>query len=127
MDCPMVLVERDNGKLAGFYMLTSSGIPLDEIPAVMGRKLPRYPRVPAVLIGWLARDIGFRGQDIGSMLLHDAFARIATTPVAAHAIFADAIDDAAAEFYRRHLFEPFTARPRSLFLLLATALASMRT
>jgi ribosomal protein S18 acetylase RimI-like enzyme len=115
-----VLVEKQTGKIAGFYTLTSSNIPLTAIPQGMARKLPRYPNVPAVLIGWLARDIGFRGQNIGSMLLYDAFARIATSPAAAYAIFADAIDDEAAEFYKKHLFTPFAAKPRSLFLPLAT-------
>jgi ribosomal protein S18 acetylase RimI-like enzyme len=122
-----VLVERDSGKLAGFYTLTSSSIPLDEMPPVMARKLPRYPIVPAVLIGWLARDIGFRGQNIGAMLLYDAFARIAKSPVAAFAIFADAIDDEAVAFYRKNLFIPFAAKPRSLFLPVATALDAMRS
>ena len=122
-----VLVERDSAKLAGFYTLTSSSIPLDEIPAAMARKLPRYPRVPAILIGWLARDIGFRGQDVGAMLLYDAFARIATSPVGAHAIFADAIDDDAVAFYKKNLFIPFAAKPRSLFLPIATALDTMRS
>jgi ribosomal protein S18 acetylase RimI-like enzyme len=122
-----VLVERDSRKLAGFYTLTSSSIPLDEIPAAMARKLPRYPRDPAVLIGWLARDVEFRGQNIGAMLLYDAFARIEKSPIAAHAIVVDAIDDEAMTFYKKHLFVPFAARPRSLFLPVATALDTIRS
>jgi ribosomal protein S18 acetylase RimI-like enzyme len=121
-----VLVEGESGKVAGFYTLTSSSIPVDEIPPALARKLPRYPRVPAVLIGWLGRDVGFRGQNIGAMLLYDAFARIATSPIGAYAIFADAIDDEAAAFYRKHLFIPFAAKPHSLFLPVATALAAVR-
>jgi ribosomal protein S18 acetylase RimI-like enzyme len=115
------LVETKNEKLAGFYTLSSSNIPLTEIPSELARKLPRYPSVPAVLIGWLARDLAFEGQGIGAMLLYDAIARIGASPVGAHAIFADAIDDAAAAFYRKHLFTPFATKPMSLFLPLATA------
>ncbi len=45
------------------------------------------------------------------MLLHDAIARIGASPVGAHAIFADAIDEAAVDFYREHLFTPFATKP----------------
>lgn len=116
-----LLVETESKKLAGFYTLSASNIPLTEIPSDIARKLPRYPSVPAVLIGWLARDIAFSGQGVGAMLLYDAVTRIRRSPIGAHAIFADAIDDAAAAFYRKHLFTPFATKPMSLFLPLATA------
>jgi ribosomal protein S18 acetylase RimI-like enzyme len=117
-----VLVESQSSRIAGFYTLSSSGIPLTEVPPDLAKKLPRYPTVPAILIGWLGRDTHFRGRDIGPRLLYDAIARIATSPVGAHAIFADAIDEAAEKFYRRHQFVHFNSRPRTLFLPVATAL-----
>ncbi|MBI1867526.1 MAG: GNAT family N-acetyltransferase [Methylocystis sp.] len=116
-----ILTETESEKLAGFYTLSASNIPLAEIPSEMAGNLPRYPTVPAVLIGWLARDVAFEGQGVGAMLLYDAIARICASPIGAHAIFADAIDDAAAAFYRKHLFTPFAAKPKNLFLPLATA------
>jgi ribosomal protein S18 acetylase RimI-like enzyme len=121
-----VLVERESGKLAGFYTLSSNAIPLMEIPVELAKKLPRFPTVPAVLIGWLGRDSGFRGQNIGPLLLYDAIARIASSPVGAYAVFADAIDEDAEAFYRKHRFTPFANRPRSLFLPLATAIELTR-
>lgn len=116
-----VLVERESDRLAGFYTLSASHIPLPDIPTEIGRKLPRYPNVPAALIGWLGRDLGFRGQDIGRLLLHDAIARVAASQIGVAALFADAIDDAAADFYRRHQFLSLVNRPNSLFLPWATA------
>lgn len=116
-----VLVEANSDRLAGFYTLSASNIPLTEIPSDIARRLPRYPTVPAVLIGWMARDETFDGQGVGAMLLYDAIARIGASPVGAHVIFAHAIDDAAAAFYRKHLFTPFMSKPMSLFLPLATA------
>lgn len=116
-----VLMEKGAERLAGFYTLSSSNVPLSDIPAEFARKLPRYPSVPAVLIGWLARDAAFEGQGVGPMLLYDAIARVLASPVGAHAIFADAIDDAAAAFYRRHRFTPLASRPMTLFLPLSTA------
>ena len=118
-----VLVENSSGKVAGFYTLSSHSVPLTEVPADVARKLPRYPSIPAVLMGWLGRDLTFRGQHIGSMLLADAITRLAHAPVGIHAICADAIDDAAAAFYREHQFQSFNSRPLSFYLPLKTALA----
>ena len=118
-----VLVETASSKIAGFYTLSSHSIALTELPADVSRKLPRYPSVPAVLIGWLGRDAAFRGQHIGPMLLADAITRLAAAPVGIHALCADAIDDAAAAFYREHQFQPFISRPNSFYLPMKTALA----
>ena len=117
-----ILVESKTEKIAGFYTMSSIGIPLTEIPPELARKLPRYPTVPAVLIGWLGRDASFKGRNIGPRLLYDAISRIASSPVGAHAVFADAIDDAAEEFYRKHQFVSFNSRPQTLFLPMTTAL-----
>lgn len=116
-----VLVEKATSRIAGFYTLSSHSIPLTAIPAAMAKKLPRYPSVPGVLIGWLGRDLAFRGQHIGSMLLYDAIARLAKSPVGVHAICADAIDEAPADFYRTHQFQPLTSRPGGFFLPMKTA------
>ncbi|HEY6552419.1 MAG TPA: GNAT family N-acetyltransferase [Vicinamibacteria bacterium] len=118
-----VLVEKASAKLAGFYTLSSHAIPLTEIEEGTARKLPRYPSVPAVLIGWLGRAVEFRGQHIGSLLLADAIHRLVHSPVGAHALCADAIDEAAAAFYRAHQFRRFASRPLSLYLPLKTAAA----
>lgn len=117
-----VLVEQSTGKLAGFYTLSSHGVPLNDVAPELARKLPRYPSVPAVLIGWLGRDLSFLGSGVGTMLLYDAISRVAKSPVGVHAICADAIDEAAATFYRDHQFQPFVSAPQSLYLPMKTAL-----
>ncbi len=118
-----VLVEEASAKLAGFYTLSAHAILLTDIEEGVARKLPRYPSVPAVLIGWLGRALEFRGQRIGELLLADAIRRVVHSPVGAHAICADAIDEGAAAFYRAHQFRPFASRPQSLYLPLKTATA----
>lgn len=120
-----VIVERDSERIAGFYTLSSCGIPLTEVPEALARKLPRYPSVPAVLIGWLARDLGFSGEGVGALLLHDALARLCRSPVGAYAIFADAIDERAIDFYRSFGFISFANKPSTLFLPIATIRASI--
>ena len=117
-----VLIETETGRLAGFYTLSSSNIPLTAIPPDLARKLPRYPTVPAILIGWLGRDLFFRGQSVGDMLLHDAIYRVVASPAGVHALTTDAIDEAAADFYLRRGFIATVGQPLSLYLPLATAL-----
>jgi len=55
-----VLVPEDEPeRIAGFYTLSSASIVLGELPEGIVKKLPRYPMVPAVLIGRLARHVDF--------------------------------------------------------------------
>ncbi len=120
-----VLVERENLRIAGFYTLSATNIPLTDIPQELSKKLQRYPMVPAVLIGWLGRDLAFRRQGICPLLLQDAIIRVSKSNIGAFAICADAIDEASAAFYREHLFTPFASRAGSLFLPMKTALRNL--
>lgn len=110
-------------RVAGFYTLSSSNVPLTEVPASLATKLPRYPSVPAVLIGWLARHSDFAGLGLGEVLLFDAIHTVATAPIGAHAIFADAIDERASAFYASFGFTTLVTRSHTLYLPLATAKA----
>ena len=109
-------------RLGGFYTLSSSNVPLTDVPEPLAKKLPRYPTVPAVLIGRLGRHRDYAGQGLGEALLFDAIKTVATAPIGAHAIFADALDDSAAAFYAAFGFTPLVRRPRTLYLPVATAL-----
>ena len=115
--------EIATNRVAGFYTLSSSNVPLNEVPERLAKKLPRYPTVPAVLIGWLGRHSDFAGEGLGEALLFDAIKTVATAPIGAHAIFADAIDDKAATFYAAFGFTPLIRRPHTLYLPVATALS----
>ena len=114
--------EITTDRVAGFYTLSSSNVPLNEVPDGLAKKLPRYPTVPAVLIGWLGRHSGYAGQGLGEALLFDAIKTVATAPIGAHAVFANAIDDRAAAFYSAFGFTRLILRPRTLYLPIATAL-----
>lgn len=121
----LVAREIATDRVAGFYTLSSSNVPLAEVPEPLAKKLPRYPSVPAVLIGWLGRDRDYAGQGLGETLLFDAIKTVATSSIGAHAIFADAIDDKAAAFYADFGFMPLIERPHTLYLPVATALRLM--
>ena len=122
-------VARDitTDRVAGFYTLSSSNVPLTKVPEPLAKELPRYLTVPAVLIGWLGRHSDYAGQRLGEALLFDAIKTIATAPIGAHTIFADAIDDEAAAFYAAFGFTPLIRRPRTLYLPVATALSQLST
>ena len=109
--------------VVGFYSLGAFTLALDEMPADLARKLPRYDAIPAALIGRLARDERMRGQGLGDLLLGDAVARTlsAGRDLAVFAIVVDAKDNRAANFYIEFGFQPFPSRPERLFLLTSTA------
>ena len=117
-----VAVPSDGKTIAGFYTLAAASIPLAELPPEQARKLPRYPILPAALIGRLAVDSRHAGRSLGSALLFDAMERAAKAAPAIFAILVDAKDEDAARFYRRFGFQTFASRPLTLFLPIATAL-----
>ena len=49
----------------GYYTLAATSIALGDLPAGTARRLPRYPAVPATLMGRLAVDQRHRGQGLG--------------------------------------------------------------
>lgn len=114
------VASEDGQRIAGYYTLASAGMLLDALPASMGKKLPRYPTVPAVRMGRLAVDKTCKGQGLGGALLADALTRAARAEIAAYALIVDAKDEAAAAFYRHHGLIAFPTTPLSLFLPLAT-------
>ena len=49
---PFVLILPD-GSVVGYYTLSSTAVKLPELPETIVRKLPRYPLIPATLLGRL--------------------------------------------------------------------------
>ena len=87
-----------------------------ELPDEMQKKLPRYPRLPATLLGRRARDERLPGT--GSLLLMDALirARRQSVQVASLTVIADAKDGLALTFYRKFGFAPLGSHPNRVFL-----------
>ncbi|WP_141055850.1 GNAT family N-acetyltransferase [Tepidiphilus succinatimandens] len=113
-------------RIAGYYTLAAASLLLADLPPSIGKKLPRYPSVPAVRLGRLAVDRAFKGQGLGSALLADALARAARSEIAAFALMVDAKDEAAAAFYRHHGFIALPDSPLTLFLPLATVIGQSK-
>lgn len=114
MAAPFVLVLPD-GTVAGYYTLSSTSVNLAELPEQVARKLPRYPLVPATLLGRLAVDRRQQGKGYGRFLLADALYRIVRSEIASFAVVVEAKDDDARRFYERESFLPLPDQPMKLF------------
>ena len=88
------------GEIAGFYTIAASSLVLDLLPAEQAKRLPRYPTVPAVMLGRLAVAQAHQGKRLGGALVADALLRASRTEVMAYAMIVDAKDDAAVRFYQ---------------------------
>lgn len=119
-----VIVARDSARntVAGYYTISAFGIALEGLPSAFRKRLPRYPVVPAVLVGRLAVDTRYQGQGVGGLLLVDAISRAADLEVAVWGVVVDAIDASAVRFYEHFGFMSLLDTPNRLVLLIATYL-----
>ena len=114
---PFILVTPDN-QVIGHYTLSAFSINLPQLPQSQIHKLPKYPTVPATLLGRLAVDHKYRGLGLGEHILMDALHRSAraTSAIASYAVVVDAKDDVAVAFYRKYGFTQFPDHLDRLFL-----------
>lgn len=115
-------IDNQTDRVAGYYTLSATGVPLTALPRATTKRLPRYPTVPAVLVGRLVVDRRDQGRKLGGVLLVDAIKRTVASGIAAFAIIVDAKDKRAAAFYERFGFQQFADHERRLFLPLSDTL-----
>ena len=110
--------------IVGFYTLAATSVTLDALPPDLTKRLPRYPLVPAVLMGRLAVAAEYQGQGLGSALIFDAAIRTDRDRlrIGAFAMIVDAKDDRAVAFYQSNGFALIPGQSRRLFVPVATAL-----
>ncbi|MGH7226206.1 MAG: GNAT family N-acetyltransferase [Gemmataceae bacterium] len=114
-----VLVSDGDHVPIGYYTLAATGIALAELPEALAKRLPRYPVVPATLMGRLAVDARHQGQGHGEFMLLDAFSRVLRNDIASYAFVVDAKDDKAAQFYQRYRFRYLADWGQRLFVPMA--------
>lgn len=117
----------DDRAVAGYVSLTTGSIRADDAPRRFTRGMPRYP-IGIVLIARLAVDRRYQGQRLGSRLLADGLRRAvaASDAAAARLVVVDAIDDAAAAFYRRWGFIDTPENPHRLYRKMSDIRASLK-
>jgi predicted GNAT family N-acyltransferase len=108
----------DGKSVAGYYTLSQYSVDLVKLPEETAKKLPKYPEVPATLLGRLAVSERFRGQKLGEFLLLDALYRCLrqSKQVASAAVVVDAKDKPAKRFYEHFEFVALPGIPNRLFL-----------
>jgi len=118
------VLTAEDGRIAGFYTLTQDNIAGEDLPSELVRKLnlPRYERIGATLLGRLARDLRWKGQGAGELLLVDALQRslVMSRQIASAAVVVDAKDEKAHQFYEAFGFIPFPESVKRLFLPMET-------
>jgi GNAT superfamily N-acetyltransferase len=120
-----VYVLTPDGKtIAGYYTLSQHAIEAGELPPELVQQLhlPKYDRLPATLLGRLARSKQFKGRGLGELLLMGAMKRALehSRNIASVAMVVDAIDENAHAFYGRYGFIDIPNRPNRLFMPMKT-------
>jgi GNAT superfamily N-acetyltransferase len=117
-----VAINATRQDVVGYYTLTATSIALNALSPDVVKKLPRYPVVPAVLLGRLAVARDFQGQGLGGVLFADALKRTARAELGVFAILVDAKDEPAQRFYEHYGFTLLPGEMRRLCLPISAAL-----
>ena len=122
-----VMIVHEANRIAAFYALAPTAI----LPAAMPRSLrtgqPPNP-VPCLLLGQIATDEKWAGQGVGTALLAHALRRCvrAAELIGGRALVVKAIDDEAAEFWKRRGFRPSRDDEKVLFRSIADIAEALR-
>jgi ribosomal protein S18 acetylase RimI-like enzyme len=114
-----VAVQECSDTAAGYYTLSATSVIFESLPENFRKKLPRYPAVPAALLGRLAVDLKHRDRGLGERLLLDAMRRALDSGLAAAILVADAKDKQAASFYYQYGFLDIGPGSMRLYLPMA--------
>lgn len=117
-----VLIDSVTENVIGFYTLSSFSLELTEIESVVAKKLPRYPLLPATMLGRLAVDKNYKGKGFGELMLIDAMKKSyqASQQIASVALLVEAINEQAVSFYQKFGFVSFQSSRERLYLPMKT-------
>jgi GNAT superfamily N-acetyltransferase len=117
-----VLVPNGSNQIVGYYTISSIGIDAGELPLKIAKKLPKYPVLPAIILGRLAVDKNYHRKKIGSYLLIDALKRSysISQQIGITAVIVEAKDQEAVNFYKHFGFVAFPENDFKLFLPMGT-------
>jgi predicted GNAT family N-acyltransferase len=114
----------DGKNIAGYYTLSQYTIEAGELPEedVQRLRLPKYDKLPATLLGRLARSKEFKGASLGEILLMGALEKALhhSRNIASLAVVVDAKDEKARNFYLSYGFIDLPDHPKRLFMVMQT-------
>ncbi|WP_414579028.1 GNAT family N-acetyltransferase [Anabaena sp. CCY 9402-a] len=113
-----VLIDEPELNILAYYTLSSYTIDITVLDESFAKHLPRYPRLPATLLGRLAVDHRQKGKRFGELMLVDALKKSldVSTQVASLAVIAEALDEEALSFYIKYGFRQFKQDSMKLYL-----------
>jgi len=113
-----VLLDDQTHSVIGYYTLSATGIPAHDFPESEIIKLPKYPILPATLLGRLAVDFHHQGKGYGEILLMNALYKSLqySTEIGSLAVVVNVINEKASTFYESYGFIPFKDAPKKLFI-----------
>jgi predicted N-acetyltransferase YhbS len=92
-------VACEGRRVAGYYALASGAVTVASVPGKFRRNMP--DPIPVVLLGRLAVDRAWQGQELGRSLFRDAAMRVshAADTIGIRGIVVHALSDDARKFY----------------------------
>jgi GNAT superfamily N-acetyltransferase len=122
----VVMVVLEDKRVVGYYGLAPTAVIPASLPRSIRTGQPPNP-VPCILLGQLATDTGWMGRGIGTGLLRHALTRCVEGAklIGGRALLVNAVDDEAAEFWRRKGFLASKDDPLVLFRSIADIAASI--
>lgn len=117
-----VLTANSSNIILGYYTLSSTSINLTSLPESIVKKLPRYPHVPATLIGRLAVSKIHQKKKYGEILLIDALRKSLeySNAIGSIAVIVDAENEKIIDFYKKYGFFELNDCKSKLFLPMKT-------
>lgn len=120
-----VVTEEQSDVVIAYYALAVGAILHEDAVENVRKGMPKP--VPAILLGRLAVDRRWQGRGLGAGLLKDAVVRSLrlAEQVGVRALFLHALDDEAADFYKKWGFDPSPVDPLMLMITLEDARLSI--
>ncbi len=115
-----VVCQGNSPLVVGYYCLAMGSVMRVAAPPRIRRNAP--DPVPVMLLGRLAVDTHYEGQNVGGGMLKDAFQRAvqASEHVGCSCIMVHAIDPDACSFYAKYNFIEFPDGSKTMFLSIET-------
>jgi GNAT superfamily N-acetyltransferase len=113
-----VLVDRDAGapkRISGFFTLVAAQLDSALLDEAQSKRLPN--NAPCVLLARLAVEKNQQGRGLRQSLLAEAILRTVSVSeeIGVSGMLVEAKDDAAAAFYQKYGFVPYSSNPLRLF------------
>lgn len=120
--CYVLTTDDDPSTIIGYYTLSNLSVEPTGLPSTLQKSLPKYPKIPATLIGRLAVSSDHTRQGFGEYLLLDALKRAydARSVIGSALVVVDVKDEPAASFYTQYDFQRTKSDPMRLYILKGT-------